>query len=161
MSSKLKPNNNNKKKQQNTQRTRIWTIALCVGVLVIATFLILFRMGVFDSDDQSVAGNYELTHMMDPSTGVTTPVEQMKSAMEMVGPGEALIAIELREDGTFSFDPNFDLMVRFVGTYKVNGSTISMTADGDTSGKITGTIGSRTMTITDTEGYKMTFRKVK
>ena len=162
MSSKLKPNNNSKKSQKGASRTRFWTIVLCVGVLLVATVLILFKLGVFDSSSpEDVAGIYHLTYITDPATGVSTPVEQMTSAMEMVGPGEPLISIELKADGTFSFDPHFDMMVRFTGTYTLDGKNISLIAKDDTSGPITGTIGSRTMTLADLEGYKMTFEKVR
>ena len=161
MSSKLKPNNNKKKTQATASRIKFWSLFLCALVLVVATVLILFKMGVFAGNgDFDPVGKYEVTHMMDPTTGITTPVEQMKEAMEMVGPGEALITIELLEDGSFTFEPHFDLMVRFEGKYKVEGNAITMTANDDTSGAITGSIGSRTLTITDSEGYKMTFQKV-
>ena len=60
MSSKLKPNNNSKKSQKGASRTRFWTIVLCVGVLLVATVLILFKLGVFDSSSpEDMAGILE------------------------------------------------------------------------------------------------------
>lgn len=159
MSSKLKPNNKKKSTQNSASRIRFWSIILVAGVLVVATVLILIRMGVFESDEIDPVGRYELARMTDPS-GVTTPVEQMKSATEMLEPGQALIEIELKADGTYTFTPNFDMMVYYGGRYEVEGSSITMTADEDDSGPVKGTIDSRFLTITDAEGYKMTFQKV-
>ena len=47
MSSKLKPNRSKKKKENTAKSAKIWSIVLCVGALVAAMVLILFKMGVF------------------------------------------------------------------------------------------------------------------
>ncbi|MBO4289374.1 MAG: hypothetical protein J5865_04650 [Lachnospiraceae bacterium] len=158
MSSKLKPKKNNKKNEMTAKRVKFWSIFLCAAVLVIATILILIRTGVFESDEVDPVGRYELTSMKDPS-GAVMSADELAEATEMVEPGQPLIEIQLKADGTFSFDPNFDLMIHYEGKYELDGHAITMTDEEGISDPITGTIDSRYLTITDSEGYVMTFKK--
>ena len=152
----------NKKKTQAGSSGKLGVITLITGVVVIVLVIVLIKTCSGTSgkpSDTSVPGIYKLSSLVSPEDGVERLVEEYYQIYTAQGyTVEDFIVIELREDGTFLFETDFDMMVSFEGTYELDGENIVMYAQ-EYEYPMEGTVSGGLLTLKDSTGSVMKFQK--
>lgn len=150
----------NKKKKKNAGFTgKLGLITLAVGIVAIIVTVVLIKNsgGSTGEPTEPVPGKYLLYSMVSQQDGVERTAEELLYYYKAAGyTMEHLITIELREDGVFFFESDFDVMISYEGTYTLDGTEITMEADGT---EMKGTADGTHLVLTDAEGQTMTFVK--
>ncbi len=141
---------------------KLGLITLIAGIAVIVLVIVLVRTcdtGRDTPSDTTVPGIYKLSSLVSPEDGVERKVKEYYQAYTSQGyTVEDFIVIELREDGTFLFETDFDMMVSFEGTYKLDGEKIVMSAQ-EYDYPMEGTLSEGYLTLEDSTGSVMKFVK--
>ncbi len=157
MSSPVSAKHKKKTDKKTSINSLIGLITLAVGVIAIILTIVLIKNcdNVPDEPTRPVPGKYLLESMVSQQDGVERSAKEILDVYKAAGyTMEHLITIELREDGVFFFESDFDMMISYEGTYTLDGTDITMEADGT---EMTGTADGTRLRLTDAEGQVMTF----